>query len=366
MKYIEQLQEKLSNAQKDYQPMKKNIETKVVKWLWANFCIYALEPFYFEEVRLHKGRIHKKEPSKKEYQYQYGLDVNNEIIIERQFTGLEEQFYETFYIRENNKIERYKYDYYYEKKIITVSLFIYENSILISSYRVFKDGWEIFTYLYENGKLSSKLMQCIYQKKEETDRFFSYSYDKIGLLQSIREGEYVLYNKPDKKITYTKLTELVSEKLFVLLRQTISNYKIDEKLYCIFFYYFHEDILPPFIGFGTQSKREEWQNEKGDEAKWKIWSPADYSHSYKIQLDEETQNLFNLYNQETSLSNKENSTIKMLVECCKKLKESIHEFDLNRTDDFVIIASDYEQGDLKKNFKLINPEIFDKFQNKLV
>ncbi len=56
----------------------------------------------------------------------------------------------------------------------------------------------------------------------------------------------------------------------------------------------------------------------------------------------------------------------MLVECCKKLKESIHEFDLNRTDDFVIIASDYEQGDLKKNFKLINPEIFDKFQNKLV
>ncbi len=366
MKNIEQLQEKVSNAQKDYPAIKKNIEAKVVKWLWATFCIYALEPFYFEEVRLPKGRIHKKDPSKKEYQYQYGLDANNEIILERQFTGLEEQFYETFYIRENNKIERYLYDYYHEKKIITTSLFIYGNSTLIASYRVFKDGWEIFTYQYENGKLSSKLMQLIYQKKEDPDRFFSYSYDEIGLLQSIREKEYVLYTKPDKKITYKKLTELVSEKLLELLRQNISNYKIKKKLYCIFVYYFHEDILPPFIGFGTQSEREEWQNEKGDEAKWIIWSPADYSHSYKIKLDEETQNLFNLFNQETSLNNKENSTIKIIVECCKKLKESISEFEFNTTDDFVIVASDYEQGDLKKNFKLINPELFDEYKNKLV
>ncbi len=199
MKNIEQLQEKFSNAQKDYPSIKKNIEGKVVKWLWATFCIFALEPFYFEEVRLPKGRMHKKEPLKKENQYQYGFDANNEIILERQFTGLEEQFYETFYIRENNKIERYLYDYYHEKKIITTSLFIYGNSTLIASYRVFKDGWEIFTYQYENGKLSSKLMQRIYQKKEDPDRIFSYSYDEIGLLQSIKEKEYVLYNKPEKK-----------------------------------------------------------------------------------------------------------------------------------------------------------------------
>ncbi|WP_256444533.1 hypothetical protein [Tenacibaculum finnmarkense] len=39
--------------------------------------------------------------------------------------------------------------------------------------------------------------------------------------------------------------------------------------------------------------------------------------------------------------------------------------DLNITDDFVIVASDYEQMDLKKNFKKINPEKFSKFKEYL-
>ncbi|GEN66277.1 hypothetical protein [Chryseobacterium rhizosphaerae] len=366
MKTIEQLQEKFSKAQKNYKTIKKNTEQKVIRWFWTTDSISNLEPFYFEENRFPKGRLHKDEPVKKENQYQYGVDDHNEIIVERQFTDLKDLFYEIFYIRGKDSIESYRFDYSIEKEIDHVELFMYEHSILTISYAVFKDGWIKYMYTYNKGKLSTKTMQRIYQNTEVPDRIFDYYYDETGLLQSIKEKEHYWYNKPNKKISYKKLTDLVSEKLLEILKQNILHYNIQEKIYCIYIYYYHEEMLPPSIGFGTESDRKEWLNEKGKEAKWIIWNPIDYSHSLEIELNEETQNLFNLYNQETSLHHKENNTIKMIIECCKNLKNSISAFELNKTDDFVVVASDYEQSDLKKNFKLINPELFYEFKNKLV
>ncbi len=124
--------------------------------------------------------------------------------------------------------------------------------------------------------------------------------------------------------------------------------------------------MPPSIGYGTETDRQEWMHKKGNEAKWIIWNPIDYSHSSEIELDEESENLFELFNQETSLNNKENYVIKMIVECSKKLKEILPEFGFIKTDDFVVVASDYEQSDLKKNFKLINPELFNEYKKKLI
>ncbi len=356
------LEEKFATAQKNYHTIKQDTELKVVQWFWATDTIFSLEPFYFEENRFSKGRIHKIEPAKKENQYQYGVDENHEIIVERQFTELKGLFYETFYIRDEHRIESYRYNYSPEKKIDSVRLFIYSDLVLTTSYGIFKSGWVKYTYNYQNSHLVSKGIERVYKNEKVPDRVFEYAYDNIGLLQSIKEKEHFWYKKPDKKITYKKLTELVSDKLLALLKQNILNYNIKEKLYCIYIYYYHEHILPPSIGFGTQNERENWLNNEGKEAKWLIWNPIDYSHSCEIELDEETQNLFDLYNQETALKNKENSTVKMIVECCKKLKADISEFELNTTNDFVFVAADYEQCDLKKNFKKINPEKFQDFK----
>lgn len=366
MTNIEQLQEKFCEAQKNYKSIKKDTEQQVVKWFWATDSIFSLEPFYFEENHFPKGKLHKDEPLKKENQYQYGIDTNNEIVVERQFTGVKDLFYEIFYIRKDDRIDSYRFDYSVEKEIENVELFIYEHSILTMSYAFYKDGWIKYIYIYNKGKLSTKTMQRIYQNKEVPDRIFDYHYDEIGILKAIKEKEHYWYHKPNNTLSYKKLTDLVSEKLLEILKEHILNYNIREKIYCIYVYYYHEDTLPPSIGFGTETDREEWQNEKGKEAKWIIWNPIDYSHNLEIDLNEETENLFNLYNQETSLKNKESNTIKMIIECCKNVKDSISEFEINKTDDFVIVASDYEQSDLKKNFKLINPELFYEFKNKLV
>ncbi len=367
MDNIKKLQAEFSEASQFYQKLKTETEQEVVNWFWATDNVFDLEPFYFETYHFPKGRKLKDEPLDKDNKYHYGVNSENQIILERQYTGLTGLFYETFYVWEEDVVKSFRYDYSNDDKdILNIQLFIYEGSQIKFSYTVVEDGWIKNSYTYENSKLISRLMQRIYMDDEVADRIFKYTYNEIGLLDTIKEKDHIWYKKPDKQLTYKKLSELVSTKLFELLKQNILEYNIKEKLYCIYVFYYHEDLLPPTIGFGTESDREEWIKEEGRRAKWIIWNPIDYSHSCELELDEETQNIFHLFNQETSLNNKENNAIKIIVNCCMKLKENISEFNLDTTDDFAIVAADYEQGDLKKNFKRINPEMYDDYKNKLV
>ncbi len=360
------LQEQFLHATKNYKSLKKEIEAKVVKWFWASNEMFSLEPYYFEEHKFPKGRKLKEEPEKKENKFQYGLDQNDEIIVERQYIELKDLYYETFFVRYPEKIESYRYDYGAQGEIIKIELFLYDHSLLTSSYEIVYDGWVKKTYLYKNDRLVSRPMQQVFMNKPVHERLFTYAYDEVGVLESIQEGEYSWYQKPEKGLNYAKLAELASHKLFDVLKQTLTTYKVSEKIFCIYIHYYHTEMFPPAIAYGTKIQRDKWIKEEGKEAKWIIWNPIDYEHLVELELNDETKKLFDLFNQETELKNKENVAIKIMVECGKKLKNCLSEFNLNTTDDFVLIVADYEQGDLKKNFKQIYPEKYDEFKSRLV
>ncbi len=366
METLKQLQQEFAEASQNYESIKKETEAKVIEWFWASDWLFSLEPYYFEENKFSKGRKLKEEPEEKENKFQYGIDNNGEIIVERQYTGLKDLYYETFIVRNPNKIVSYRYDYGSQKININIKLFLYENSTLTTSYTIVKDGWVEYTYRYENGRLTSRLMQRISDNKPIPKRLFTYTYDELGILGSIQEGEHYWYKKPDKSLNYAKLSELASNKLFDVLRQTLASNPVDEKLFCIYIHYYHTDMFPPSIAYGTEVQRQEWMDEEGEDAKWIIWNPIDYEYVIEPELDSESQKLFKLFNQETELKNKENSAIKIMVECAKKLKDCLPEFHFNTTDDFILVVADYEQADLKKNFKQIYPEKYDEFKKKLI
>ena len=177
-------------------------------------------------------------------------------------------------------------------------------------------------------------------------RVVSYEYDDIGQLKIIREGSYIKYQKPDKKLSYKKLKELTAEKLLSLLKEAIKNHAPKEKLYCINLSYFSENMIPPMIGFGAESDRKNWLD--NDYNKSIIWNVADYSHQVELECDDETATLFDLFNQETELANKYSTAIKIIQECAKDIKQDLQNFDLDITDDFVIVAGYFDQSDLKK------------------
>ena len=338
-------------AQADYPTLKTQIEAQVVRWFWAAGGVgyFSLEPFYFEKNRWTKSKILKDAPENTEDKYQYGVNANDEIIVERSYTGFKGQCYETFYFREDSQIISYHFDYSKEKKCLNTMIFIYKDGLLQSIHSAYNNNaWREKTMYYEGDKLIRQEEKGLDYYLKPIDNALLYTYDMLGKLNSITSGTgYVCYQKKDKKISYKALSEKAAERYYALLVPTIKAYPVKEPLYCINLSFDYQNILPTRIGFGTESERQEYQK-YGKEAKHYLWNTAEYAHTIDIEPNEEDAALFDLFNQETEMQERESAATKLLVACAKRLKEEWASLGIPSTDDFVVVVSDEEESFLKK------------------
>ena len=350
----EQVRNLYNKAQENYPTLKAQVEAQVVRWFWADggVGLFSLEPFYFEQHRFPKSRILKETPENTEDKYQYGVNANDEIIVERSYTEFKGQCYETFYFREDRQIISYHFDYSKEKKCINTKIFVYNNGLLQAIYAAFKGNkWSEKTMFYENDKLISCdwIGKDDYSAEKGFERGFVYTYDILGELNSItgKDGG-VWYQKKDKKISYKKLSEKVAERFYALLVPTVKEYSVKEPLYCLNIAFDYQCVMPPTIGFGTESQRQKWKETLGKRANDLLWNTADYEHTVEIEAEQEDTALFELFNQETEMQDKSSAATKLLVACAKRLKEEWASLGIPSTDDFVVAVSDIEESFLKK------------------
>ena len=363
MDEIEKLRELFKSAKNDYEALKKRAEAQVVSRRWASDEYINLEPFYFEFNRFSKGRVLKEAPKNIANAYEYGFDAQDRVVFERQYVS-EKYFYEEFYFWRQDEILSYRFDYY-DKKCVNVKKFVYEDGTLKSIYSAFaSEGYWIENFTYESGKLAQKQWRGTDPYGGKFDRVINYEFDAIGELSLIVEGGYVHYRKPDKKMSYKKLYELAAQRLLPAIKEAIKKHAPGCKLYCINLAYDDTGSLPPQIGFGSQEQRAQWLAQ-GDDDNWIVWNVADYEFQAEIDEDDETANLFDLFNQETRLNGRYSQAKKLILECAKQLKADIGELGLDVSEDFALVASDYDLSDLRKNFKAINPELVSAYKGKI-
>ena len=346
----EQARKLYDQAQADYPKLKAQIEAQVVRWFWATGGVgyFSLEPFYFEQNRFSKSKILKDAPEDSDNKYQYGVNANDEIIVERSYTEFKGQCYETFYFREDSQIISYRFEYSEEKECDNVKIFIYKDGLLQYIYSAFEEHYSEETMYYEGNKLIRRKTKGLDYYSNPIDNTLLYTYDMLGKLNSItNETGYVYYQKKDKKISYKALSEKAMERYYALLVPTIKAYPMKEPLYCINLSFDYQNILPTRIGFGTESERQEYQK-YGKEAKHYLWNTAEYAHTIDIEPNEEDAALFDLFNQETEMQEKSCAATKLLVACAKRLKEDWASLSIPSTDDFVVVVSDEEDSFLKK------------------
>ncbi len=346
----EQARKLYDQAQADYPTLKTQIEAQVVRWFWASGGVgyFSLEPFYFEQNRFSKSKILKDAPEDSDNKYQYGVNDKDEIIVERRYTEFKGQCYETFYFREDSQIISYRFEYSEEKECDNVKIFIYKDGLLQYIYSAFEEHYSEETMYYKGNKLIRRKTKGLDYYSNPIDNTLLYTYDVLGELNSItNETGYVYYQKKDKKISYKALSEKAMERYYALLVPTIKAYTIKEPLYCINLSFDYQNILPTRIGFGTESERQEYQK-YGKEAKHYLWNTAEYAHTIDIEPNEEDAALFDLFNQETEMQEKESAATKLLVACAKRLKEEWASLGIPSTDDFVVVVSDEEESFLKK------------------
>ena len=347
----EQARKPYDQAQANYPKLKTQIEAQVVRWFWASGGVgyFSLEPFYFEQNRFSKSKILKDAPEDSDNKYQYGVNDKDEIIVERRYTEFKGQCYETFYFREDSQIISYRFEYSEEKECDNVKIFIYKDGLLQYIYSAFEEHYLEETMYYKGNKLIRRKTKGLDYYSNPIDNTLLYTYDVLGELNSItNETGYVYYQKKDKKISYKALSERVAERFYALLIPAIKAYPIPEPLYCLNIAFDYQYIMPPIIGFGTESKRLEWKESYGKRADGLLWNTADYAHTVEIETDNEDTALFELFNQETEMQEKSSAATKLLVACAKRLKEEWSSLDIPSTDDFVVVVSDEEESFLKK------------------
>ena len=347
----EQVRNLYNKAQENYPTLKAQVEAQVVRWFWAGggVGLFSLEPFYFEQNHFSKSRILKDAPEDTDNKYQYGVNEKDEIIVERSYNEFEGLYDEEFYFREEKQIISYHFDSAPEKECINTRIFIYKDGLLQSIHSAYNNNtWSERTMYYEGNKLIRQEEKGLDYYLNPIDNTLFYTYDILGKLNSITSGTgYVYYQKKDKKISYKALSEKAAERYYALLLPTIKAYPIKEPLYCINLSFDYQNILPTRIGFGTESERQEYQK-YGKEAKHYLWNTAEYTHTIDIEPNEEDTALFDLFNQETEMQEKESAATKLLVACAKRLKEEWASLGIPSTDDFVVAVSDIEESFLKK------------------
>ena len=348
----EQARKLYEQAQANYPTLKAQIESQVVRWFWASggVGLFSLEPFYFEQNHFSKSRILKDAPEDTDNKYQYGVNEKDEIIVERSYNEFEGLYDEEFYFREEKQIISYHFDSAPEKECINTRIFIYKDGLLQSIHSAYNNNtWSERTMYYEGNKLIRQEEKGLDYYLNPIDNTLLYTYDMLGKLNSITSGTgYVRYQKKDKKISYKALSERVAERFYALLIPAIKAYPIPEPLYCLNIAFDYQYIMPPIIGFGTESERLEWKESYGKRADGLLWNTADYAHTVEIETDNEDTALFELFNQETEMQERESAATKLLVACAKRLKEEWPSLDIPSTDDFVMVVSDVEEFFFKK------------------
>ncbi|WP_455151409.1 hypothetical protein [Capnocytophaga sp.] len=351
----EQARKLYDQAQADYPKLKTQIEAQVVRWFWAAGGVgyFSLEPFYFEQNRFSKSKILKDAPEDSDNKYQYGINNKDEIIVERRYTESKGKFkgqcYETFYFRKENQIISYRFEYSEEKECDNVKVFIYKDGLLQYIYSAFEEHYLEETMYYKGNKLIRRKTKGLDYYSNPIDNTLIYTYDMLGKLNSITSGTgYVRYQKKDKKISYKALSERVAERFYALLIPAIKAYPIPEPLYCLNIAFDYQYIMPPTIGFGTESERLEWKESYGKRSDGLLWNTAEYAHTIDIEPNEEDAALFDLFNQETEMQERESAATKLLVACAKRLKEEWASLGILSTDDFVVVVSDEEEFFFKK------------------
>lgn len=123
----------------EYSERKAEAEARVRRWQWATNSFYDPRPLFFECNRNHPGRLLRKPPVKTVGRVQCGLDVNDRVVVEREYNRF--GFYESFYAWERQPIQVARYDYCADKNPINIILLGQENQRIVVADQIAQLGW---------------------------------------------------------------------------------------------------------------------------------------------------------------------------------------------------------------------------------
>ena len=225
------------------------------------------------------------------------------------------------------------------KETYTHTLFAWDGELL-----------RVRTYMDWRGRLTTE------DVLDDQGGFVTYGIRKDG--SRFRPEE-----SPLRNLEYGQLFELVRQRLVQTVPRTVQDAKIEEPIYCVALAYDSdcgEPILPPILGIGLESERQNWLRTKGEKAANYIWCPGSFHHCFKPHTEFDDDELHEASFWLNSQLEKRDSllpAIRLIVEAAKELEKMDWSEFLLTTPDFLVYATDFGLNDLTNNVtKIISPE----------
>jgi hypothetical protein len=383
---MNELDHRFENLKSEYQNLKQKCEAIVVNWRWAKFDRHDPRPFWYERNRWKPGQFLKSAPPRPNGFYEYGYDADGNVVVGRNHVSSEPGriwFYETFFVRSGNVLEITHFDYHPDKQPIYLTRCTYQDNHLILWESRARKGTGREHYLWDKNQL--KIIEVDhanigehYEEPTPLQKIIP-EYNEIGLLEELTvhwlarpehpsETEEIVYHRLQKTVNLRTLLELAQEELFNIIKKKVIALHLSEPVYCLAIVWSPGQLqsLPPHIGLGFERDRKEWISVHGQEAKWYLWNPAEFSFwtiDKFIFDDVELINLCELINQECGRRDHWNEAAKMLNEVARMLYKVDWHGDLPVTSDFVAYATELELGDFQKNLKsTVSLDLFMRFK----
>jgi len=346
--------------------VRNRFNARVVRW------VYSLAEIWSWEDRRKKGTDDNLLPGPDGAFYACGYDDADKPIVLYDFgyetvykpvqkrIPLKEKWVEEFITHSAETLEVIRFIH---AKLERVSQLTFQNNRVTEVKSVNQGVYQHALIHYQGSR--RKLEQSLNSKGEV---FFEIEFDPNGqqsYYRIRRDGTRVqLYQPLPKGITVKSIKDTVHQRLLALIPELVAAASIREPICCVALAYDDEgnDSLPPVIGIGLKSERQQWVVEHGKRAKDFVWNPAQFSNYEKAHTqlnDDALEEACDYLNGKWAESGAAAPAARLLMEVAAALNKIDWPPSIQRTDDFVVYAVGLEGRGLRKSLKAgLSPEKF--------
>jgi hypothetical protein len=336
--------------QNAYKRLRQQTEKLVVRWEhWSDFH-WGWDPsdtlIQHMENASYWRRNPPKQTDKSQAYYSYGFDASDRIVAIRYGSPREARPGEEHFIR-------------YSKAEFQVSVF-YDGRLTNSATGTILDGKTVRIDQACPGEKAWKEIQWLEDRPvrvvfgeagKKAD--LEWEFTKAGKLV----GMYDLPRKLPKGTNLATLKKRIHKHLLTAIPKCIAKFRIRQPVYCLFLGYDSEGngAMPPMLSIGMESERQLCLSKDPKKAKQLIWSPDELQHRLSkprcLPTDKKFEKACELFNRLMDERGSEKPAIDLLNQVAKQLGAAKWSGKLPVTDDFVVLACDFEGCDLSENIR---------------
>ncbi len=279
--------------------LRAKAESAVREWRWATDVMFELEPLWKERHQLAMGRWLKQPPLKKADRYEYGLDDEGCVRMERQhvrFAAYPERLwcYETFYFYNRDDVERYRYSYHPEADAISFSRYHLAGRRVVLAQTRAQRGVSLERYVWRGASVTEVHTEHAPVDPDGTyaepmhAASYTTSYGADGSLDellshrldSLRDGAQatLVYKRQPKGTTWESLLQPLRVALVREVFEGVRRIGVAEPAYCLALAWSPGQVqsLPPGVAIGLTSHRSRWLAGNETPPREMLWNPAEF------------------------------------------------------------------------------------------